>query len=289
MPNSINTNTSASYAVYNINRAAARQLESLKRISSGSRLNNTFDDSGSMSMSVRNGSALIRLDAVDSNIVNALSFLQSQASGLHQIGEALGRMSEMATQMVDPTKTSSDLDSYLAEFNALREQMGTILESKYNGIDLFKYLGPGTSLSLYLDDAGTQSLSVSQSDFSLNSGWSSLLGNTKPYAGTPGATDTVANLVDETVWGNSSFRLMMDDLASLSATNAAQQTRLMSALDGLRNNRVTLSQANSRMSDTDVAAESTTMSRSTILLQSGTDVLTKANETDRVLLKILGA
>lgn len=289
MANSINTNTAASYAVYNMGLSTAKQQESQKRLSSGTRLNNTSDDSGASSVSLRSGATLLRLDAVESNLVNALSFLQCQAGGLQEISSMLERMSELTTLMLDPTKTAGDLDNYMAEFNGVREQMGSILEQKYNGVDLFKFQGATTALTVYLDDAGTQTLSMSQSDFTLNNGWTTLVGLAKPYSGIAGATDTVANLVSENTWGSSSFQLLIADLASLSATNASEQSRLTYALDSVRASKVNISQANSRVSDTDMAAEATSLSRSTVLLQSSANVLTKANESDQVLLKILGA
>jgi flagellin len=289
MANSINTNLAAANAVYNVNIAAARQLESAKRLSTGTRLNNTSDDAGATAVSMRNEAALGRMSAVDGNVMNALSFLQCQSGGLGEVYNTLSRMSQLATRMTDSTKNATDLNNYLAEFNDLRQQMGAQLEEKYNGMNLFNFQGAPRTLNVYLNDTGTQSIEISQSDFTQNSGWLSLLGNSKPYTGTVGATDTVANITDENVWGSSSFQLMITDLASLSATNGAQQSRLMYALDAVRKDRSSLYQANGRMTDTNVASEMGSLSRASVLLQSGSNILSKANGVDQALLKILGA
>ncbi|HET6279388.1 MAG TPA: flagellin, partial [Polyangia bacterium] len=51
---------------------------------------------------------------------------------------------------------------------------------------------------------------------------------------------------------------------------------------------VSLSAAQSRIQDVDVAAETSNLSRSQILLQAGVSVLAQANQIPQVALKLLG-
>ena len=144
-----------------------------------------------------------------------------------------------------------------------------------------------TAKTVYLDEDGMQSMSLNRTDFTINSGWSSLLGPTRPYSGTVTVTDTPANLVDETVWGSSSFQVLIEDLATRIAENGATQSRLESALDALRIKRVNLEQAASRIADTDVASESAALARSNVLVKSGASMVSQANASGNTLLKLI--
>ena len=61
------------------------------------------------------------------------------------------------------------------------------------------------------------------------------------------------------------------------AENGAAQSRLEFALDAVRNQKLNFEQAVSRIGDTDVAAETTRLARSNILVQSGASALSQAN------------
>ena len=49
----INTNTSASLASYNLNNTNVNLQRSLNRLSSGSRINSSFDDAGGLAVSMK--------------------------------------------------------------------------------------------------------------------------------------------------------------------------------------------------------------------------------------------
>ena len=53
-------------------------------------------------------------------------------------------------------------------------------------------------------------------------------------------------------------------------------------------NKANLEAANSRITDVDVAQESTQLARWNILVQSGTAMLAQANQTPQAALKLLG-
>ena len=53
-------------------------------------------------------------------------------------------------------------------------------------------------------------------------------------------------------------------------------------------NQTNLQAATSRISDVDVAAESTQLARWNVLVQSGTAMLAQANQSSQIALKLLG-
>ena len=283
----IHTNNAATEAARNLAKASSSQARSLARLSSGSRLVETADDAAGTAVYLKMDAAIRRQGAVETNLSNALSLMQTQAASLSAISGHLSRMSELTVRMQDVTQSDEDLDNYMTEFNEVREEMGRAFEDKFNGIDLLFYQGVNSPLTVYLAESGAQTMAMKRSDFGENSGWATLVGAAKPYAGTPGVTDSPTSLIDETVWGSSSFQVLIQDLATMMAENGATQARLEFALDAVRNQKLNFEQATSRIGDVDVAAESTRLARSNILVQSGASALSQANASGNVLLKLI--
>jgi flagellin len=77
------------------------------------------------------------------------------------------------------------------------------------------------------------------------------------------------------------------DIATNRAQNGASQSRLGFAAELLTVNKANLESATSRITDVDVAAESTTLARYNILVQAGTSMLSQANQSARIALKLL--
>jgi flagellin len=80
-------------------------------------------------------------------------------------------------------------------------------------------------------------------------------------------------------------------IQSVSATRAdfgALQNRLQSTINNLSVSVENLSAANSRIRDADMAAETAEMARNNIMLQSGISVLAQANQSNSMVLKLLG-
>jgi flagellin-like hook-associated protein FlgL len=77
-------------------------------------------------------------------------------------------------------------------------------------------------------------------------------------------------------------------VSSNRATLGATGNRLQSAISNIQAFSESLSAANSRIKDVDVAEESSRMSRSQILMQAGVSVLAQANQMPQMALKLLG-
>ena len=68
----------------------------------------------------------------------------------------------------------------------------------------------------------------------------------------------------------------------------AVQNRLQSAVNNLTSNTTNLSDARSRIEDTDFSAESTALAKAQILNQASTAMLAQANQSQQSVLKLLG-
>lgn len=107
-------------------------------------------------------------------------------------------------------------------------------------------------------------------------------------AGTPSATSTVATATDLGTLDLSDVTDAIQQVATNRASNGSEQSRLAFASEVLSVNKANIEAANSRISDVDVAEESTTLARYNILVQSGTAMLSQANQSAQMALKLLG-
>jgi flagellin len=80
----------------------------------------------------------------------------------------------------------------------------------------------------------------------------------------------------------------LSSVTSIRAEFGAMQNRLQSVINNIMINRENLAAANSRIRDADIAEETTELTKSQILMQSGVAVLSQANSTIKSALGLLG-
>jgi flagellin-like hook-associated protein FlgL len=137
MPLSLNSNPAATAASFNLSRANDALRRSLARLSSGSRIVDSRDDPGGMSVAYKLNSRLRRTEAVRQNVQNGISFLQVQDGALQSAGSIVSRMSELRSMAQDVTKNAGDVENYSKEFLELQKQLSQIWREKFNGVELF--------------------------------------------------------------------------------------------------------------------------------------------------------
>ena len=279
---SINYNGASGAAAYNLANTNVNLQRSLQRLSSGSRINSSFDDAGGLAVSMKMSASIRRTEATQANVGNALSLLQTQDGVMKSADNVLNRMSELATLAQDVTKSTSDLALYSTELTQLKGQLNLMLSEKFNGISLFQSgtttgLDVVTSLTVVTSHDGGQTIGISQSDLSFIS--TSVGANaTSGMVITTNANATSAVATIQTA---------IQDLATLRANNGAEQTRLTFAADMLSVNKINLEAANSRIIDVDVAEESAQLARFNILQQAGTAMLAQANQSTQSILRLI--
>jgi len=267
----INTNSAAIVAKNNLNSANSMLQKSLNRLSSGSKIVAPSDDAGGLAVSMKMSAAIKRNDAVNTNLANAKSFLQTQDGGFQTATKILDRMSELKTLSEDVTKNTSDKANYQTEFSALQNQLSALTSETFNGVSLFGASG-NAGLSVKTTEDGGQSVTVSKAALASN-----LTGLTEGTSATSlGATAL------STITG------ALQSVATMRAANGAQSSRLQFASDMLTVNKQNLEAANSRIIDVDVASESTQLARYNILVQAGSSMLSQANSSTQIALRLLG-
>ena len=269
----INTNTAATIAANNLGMANANLQKSLNRLSSGSRIVSPADDAGGLAVSMKLTATAARQGAVEQNIGNSVSYLQTQDGALQVAGNVLQRMSELKTLYSDPTKNTSDLANYDAEFTSLQQQLSNLTGEQFNGVNLFG----STSLSVPVTEDGSTSTAVSLSAANLAS----------TSAGIGQLTASTISSLGSSTLSIATITTAIQNVATMRATNGAEQSRFSFASSLLTTNQQNLQAATSRITDVDVAAESTQLARFNTLVQAGTSMLAQANQSSQVALKLL--
>jgi flagellin len=268
----INTNLSAQSSATLLLQSSQQLSKSLARLSSGSKITSPADDSAGLAVSMQITAQMDRNTAASNNVGDAISLNQTQDGYLQQVSGALDRMSELAVQAQDVTKSNSDRGLYQQEFNTLASYVNNVSTKDFNGVSLFS----GNSLSVTIDsDANTFSMT------GVN-----LTGTTF----TSLLTDSVGSIGDATTGAIKALTDVKNAISELAADRASIGANIETLTDynnqlGTLNNN--LSAANSQIMDVDVAQESTNYAKYNILVQTGTAMLAQANALPQTVLKLL--
>ena len=165
---SINTNPAATAAAYNLGNINTSLQKSLQRLSSGSRINSSYDDAGGLAVSMKLSASIRRTEATQANVSNSLAFLETQDGVLKSADKVISRMSELAQLATDVTKSSSDIALYNTEYSQLKRQLTSLSNEAFNGISLFSTLTTGSSLTIVASQDGSQTIGVTQAALSGN-------------------------------------------------------------------------------------------------------------------------
>src|ERR1700744_6252577 len=146
----INTNISAQSSAQLLSQSSSMLSQSLERLSSGSKITSPADDSAGLAVSMNLVSQEGENTAAQNNIADAVSFNQTQDGYLSQVTSALDRMSELAVQAQDVTKSASDRSLYQQEFSTLASYVNNVSTENFNGVSLFG----GASLAVTVGSSG---------------------------------------------------------------------------------------------------------------------------------------
>jgi flagellin len=267
----INTNYAATVAANNLSASNTMLQKSLNRLSSGSKIVTPSDDAGGLAVAMKLSAASTRQGATQSVLGNAESYLQTQDGSFQVASKVLDRISELRTYYQDPTKNATDLLNYDKEFTELQSQLTAVANETFNSVKLF---GTASYNVIATEDQSTGSqITMAAEDINSTAAGVGVL--------TAGTVTSLANLTIGQI------TTAIQNVAAMRAQNGASQNRLGFAGELLTVNKANLEAATSRIMDVDVASESTQLARWNILVQSGTSMLSQANQSSSIALKLL--
>jgi len=267
----INSNSAAEVAANNLAYSNAQLQDSLNKLSSGSKIVNPSDDAGGLAVEMKLTATSDRQSALQNNIGDAKSLLQTQDGALSVAGSILDRVSELETLYQDPTKNSSDLANYDDEFTQLQSELSSLTSQAFNGVSLFG--SASTAVDVTDDLSSGSAVTLAGANLaSTGTGIGSL---------TASAISSLSNLTITNITN------AIQNVATMRAFNGAEQSRLGFASTLLTTNQTNLQSAISNISDVDVAEETTKLAKWNVLVQAGTSMLTQANQSANIALKLI--
>ena len=297
---SVNSNPAASAAAYSLDNVSRNLQKTLQRLSSGSRIVSPMDDAGGLAVSMRLSAAIRRTEATQTNVSNAQSFLETQDGVLRAAEKVVNRLGELTQLATDVTKSTSDLALYQKEVDSLKSQISSLMSESFNGVSLFSTAGltsgsistsSAAAFSIIASQDGSQTIGISKADMgalhNLVAGSSSSSITTTSGLNIVTTTSTYQTIAALGTAAIASINSAIQTIATLRASNGAEQSRLGFAADVLAINKTNLEAANSRILDVDLASESAKLSRFSILQQAGTAMLAQANQSTQSLLRLL--
>ena len=259
----INTNIAAQTGARLLSESSTALNKSLARLSSGLKIVSPEDDAAGLAVSSRFDAQINRVNAVSTNVSNAISFSQTQDGFLKKIAKALDRMSELSVMAQDVTKGAADVALYQTEFAAQAAFINDLATKDFNGVGLLD----GTDRDVTVDSEGA-TFTITGVD-----------GSAYDLSASDVSTGAAA--------AQTAVSTMIDTVATDRATVGANISVLGSYNDQLAVLKDNLTAANSRIKDVDVAEESTKFARNNILVQAGTAMLAQANATPQSALRLL--
>ncbi|MCY4643927.1 MAG: flagellin [Bacteriovoracales bacterium] len=273
----INTNVSAMVAQRSLSRTNKEQGVTFNRLSTGSRITKSSDDSAGLAISEKLRSHIRSSTQAVRNTADGISMLQVAEGGLNELTNILIRLRELAIQASSDTLADVEREFTDVEFQNLVEEIDRITAvTEFNGRKLLDGTGDVYDIQVGIknDDFEDRiSFNAGESNVKASSLGIDGLGVSKK-ADAHGSLDKIDTAITK--------------VTGTRANLGAIQNRLSSATENLRISIENQSFARSRIADTDYALESSNNVRYSILSQAGTAVLAQANTRGQWALQLLG-
>ncbi len=167
----VSQNISAITAQNALHRTDTKLSQSLERLSSGLKVNHAKDNPAGIAIAKRMNSQIKGLSMAGDNASDAISIVETAEGAMNEIHAMLQRMSELAIDAANGTKSDADRELLDAEVKQLKEEITRIAQTtEFNGRPL---LDGGFDLKGYASDANVKvayySDEVAVKDFTINS------------------------------------------------------------------------------------------------------------------------
>jgi flagellin len=273
----VNSNIASLNAQRNLNSSQNDLNTSMRRLSSGLRINSAKDDAAGLAISDRMTSQIRGLNQAVRNANDGISMAQTAEGALQETTNLLQRMREIAVQSANDTNTSDDRASLEAEFDQLIAEIDRIsTDTAFNNKTLLDgtFDTSANAAVFHVGANSGQTISLTIGDMSA----SGLGVNT---AAATVATQTDADAAIATIdTAISSVDVERGDLGAV-------QSRLDSTIANLSNVSENIAASRSRIMDADIAMETSAMTKANILQQAGVSVLAQANQQPQLALSLL--
>ena len=279
----INTNIMSLNAQRNLSATQSALATSVQRLSTGLRVNSAKDDAAGLAIAERMNTQVRGMNVAIRNANDAISLAQTAEGALSKINDMGQRMRELAVQSANATNSESDRASLDAEFQALSAEIKRNLDgTSFNGTKLFAALATLT-FQVGANNNATDQIAVVTTDLNADTTMTGILGGT-------GGGGTAAADIKTADKSRSALEKLDKMLATVNAKRAefgATQNRFEAVIQTLQVSAENQTAARSRIMDADFASETAALTRSQVLQQAGTAMLSQANSLPNNVLSLL--
>ena len=249
----------------------SQQAKSSEKLSSGYRINRAADDAAGLTISEKMRSQIRGLNKASSNAQDGISLIQTAEGALNEVHAILQRMNELAVQAANDPNTTADRGAIQAEIDQLTSEINRIQSTtQFNTMNLLD--GSFTGKNLQVGSLKGQAISIAISSMGASAiGVNALAVSSFASAGK--AISAIAGALSKVSFQRS--------------TLGALQNRLEHTIANLDVAAENTQAAESRIRDTDMAAEMVQYSKNNILAQAGQSMLAQANQATQGVLSLL--
>ena len=276
----INHNLSAMYAsrIENIN---SKNLQNtMEKLSSGERVNSAKDGAAELAVSEKMRSQIRGLNQASRNVGNSVSFVQATEGYLQETTDILQRIREIAVQSADGIWDDESRLMMQVEVSQLVSEVDRIASSaQFNGMNMLTGRFAENGIKFHIGANVDQNIQVSVGNMSAQA--LGLRGTQEGGEAITVADSESSNMTIATI--DEALKVVLRQRSDLGAVmNRAEQ-----AQKGIDIAAENLQASESRIRDTDVAAEMVEYTKNAILQQSGTAMLAQANNSSQNVLALL--
>ena len=275
----INTNIMSLNAQRNLSATQSALATSVQRLSTGLRVNSAKDDAAGLAIAERMNTQVRGMNVAIRNANDAISLSQTAEGSLSKINDMGQRMRELAVQSANATNSDSDRKNLDAEYQALAQEIKRNLAgAAFNGTKLFA-TAAALTFQVGANAATTDQITINTENLAGDAKFIAVIGNNnKP--------DGIA-----TVTAASAALGKLDDMLALVNSKRAEfgatQNRFEAVIQTLQVSAENQTAARSRIMDADFASETASLTRSQVLQQAGTAMLSQANSLPNNVLSLL--
>ena len=283
----INHNMSALYSNRTLGVTNNATTKNMEKLSSGMKINRAGDDASGLAVSEKMRSQIRGLNQASTNAQNGISFIQTTEGFLQSTTDIVQRIRELAVQSSNGIYTDEDRMQIQVEVSQLIAEVDRIAsQAQFNGMNMLT--------GRFAQSTGENTVTASM--------WFHIGSNmdqrTQVFIGTMTSTSLgLKELGSETIMSlaapddaNRAIGTLDEALKRLNKQRAdlgAYQNRLEHTVNGINIGAENLQAAESRIRDTDMAAQMVEFTKNQVLTQSGTAMLAQANAQSQNVLSLL--
>lgn len=270
----IQTNVASLQAQKNLNTAQNALGVSFNRLSSGNRINSAKDDAAGLAISESMKNQVRSFTVAERNANDASSMAQTAEGALGEVGNILGRMREIAVQGSNGALQTSDRAFLQTEFGQMQKEVTRITSStKFNGKQLLASASSSIAFQVGINNTTADRIAVTFGGIDLKL----LASTTTSVSGAASNSQSALDTIDTALARVSTAR----------ARFGAAMNRFDITTSNIQTARLNVSAAASRIKDVDVAEETASLSKSQVLTQAATSVLSQANSSPQSALMLI--